>query len=142
MGDEGMVHALLLAHRILRPDGVLISIQYLAMPHLIEVYSPESVHKVGWLLDREGFADERSASNALAEAVSNRDYVLEDELDFEYPYYVDSLPEYNEWIAGWWSTAYHLEGTSQQLEESLRISGPSAKIVLVMKARMTRLKAA
>jgi SAM-dependent methyltransferase len=138
---EGMVHALLLAHRILRPDGVLISGQYLAMPHLIEVHSPGSIQKVGWLLDRDGFADERFASKALAQVVSDGHFILEDELDFEYPYHVDHLTEYQAWMAEWWSSAYHLEGTIPQLEDSLRAAGSSAKIVLVMKARLTRLKA-
>ena len=136
-----MVHALLLAHRMLRPAGVLISAQYFAMPYMVEVQAPGSVQKVGWLLDRGGFADERSASMALVQVVSDRNFVLEDELDFEHPYYVDSLPEYQAWLAEWWSSAYHLEGTIQQLEDSLRIAGPSAKIVLAMKARMTKLKA-
>jgi hypothetical protein len=135
-----MVHALKQAHRMLQPDGVLISAHYLAMPHLIEVHSPAAVRKMGWILDRNGFADELSSSNALAQVVADRYYSLQDELDFVYPFYADNLTEYQAWMTDYWSSIYLPDTTYQQLEEYLRAAGPSAKIVLAMRARMTKLK--
>ncbi len=64
-----MVHALQLTHRVLHPNGLLINVHDLPIPHVIEVRSPKTVNKAGWLLDREDFDSTRSALNALAQVV-------------------------------------------------------------------------
>ncbi len=137
-----MVHALQLTHRILHPNGLLINVQDLPTPHVIEVRSPETVNKVGWLLDREDFENTRSALNALAQVVADRYFILEDERDLGYKIYVDDLPELQEWLDEWWASAMLTDRIIQRLEELLRDPGQSARIVLALRARMTKLRVA
>jgi hypothetical protein len=136
-----MVHALLHLHRILHPNGLLINVHNLPTPHVIAVHSPATVSKVGWLMDREDFASERSAFNALAQVVADRYFMLEDERDFGYNIYVDDLDELQVWLAEWWSSAYLPGKIIQRLEERVRDAGQSARIVLALQARMTKLSA-
>jgi len=137
-----MVHALQQTHRILQPNGLLINVHGLPAPHVIEVHSPETANKVGWLLDREDFESERSAFNTLAKVVTDRYFILENERDFDYNIYVNDLPELQGWLAEWWSSAILPERIIQRLEELTRDAGQSTRIVLALKARMTKLRAA
>ncbi len=137
-----MVHALQQTHRILHPNGLLINVHDLPTPHVIEVHSSETVNKVGWLMDREDFENERSAFNALAQVVADRYFILEDERDFGYNIYVDDLNELQEWLAEWWATAILPDRIIQRIEELIRYAGQSARIVLALQARMTKLRAA
>lgn len=137
-----MVHALQLAKRILHPNGLLINVNDLPAPHVIEVHTPETVYKVGWLLDREDFGDTRSAFNALAEVVADRYFTLEDERDFDYNIYIDGLLELHEWLADWWSSAILTDGIVQRLAELTRDAPQPARIVLGLRVRMTKLRAA
>jgi hypothetical protein len=115
-------------HRLLHPNGLLINVHDLPTPHVIEVHSPETVHKVGWLLDKEDFDSTRSALNALAQVVADRYFILEDERDFGYNIYVDDLNELREWLAEWWASAILADRIIQRLEELIRDLGQSARI--------------
>ena len=137
-----MVHALQLARRILHNDGLLINVNDLPAPHIIEVHTPETVYKVGWLLDREDFVDTRSAFNALAQVVADRNFTLEDERNFDYNIYIDGLPELQEWLAEWWSSAIIPDRIVQRIEELTRDAPQPARIVLGLRVRMTKLRAA
>ncbi len=137
-----MVHALRETHRLLRPNGLLVDIHGLPTPHVIEVHSPEKVDKVGWLLDRDDFENERFAFNALAQSVVDGHFILEDERDFTHNVYLDSLDEFQQWLAEWWTSAILPQGTISRIEELLRHAGGSARIMLAWRARMTKLRAA
>jgi hypothetical protein len=136
-----MVHALQLAHGFLRPQGLLTGIHDIPAPHLIEVCSPETVHRVGWLSDQTGFGNTPSALNALAEVVADGCFILQDERDFGYKVYVDGLDELKEWLPEWWESALLTDRTRQRIEEPLQDPGQSARILIVPRARITRLKA-
>jgi len=135
-----MVHALQQTHRMLQPNGILVSAQFLPAPNVIEVYSAETTRIAGWLLDREDFMDERAAFNALAQVVADRDFMLEDEQAIDHNIYVDSLSEFQVWLGEWWESSILPETTLQRLEELMLAADPSAQIRVAIKARMTKLK--
>lgn len=137
-----MVHALQQTHRILHPKGLLINVHDLPTPQVIEVHTHETVNKVGWLMVSEDFENERSALNALAQVVTDAYFILEDERDFSYNIYVDDLNELQKWLADSWTTAVLPDRITQRLEELIRDAGQSARIVLALQARMTKLRAA
>jgi len=137
-----MVHALQLTRRLLQPNGSLITVHDLPTPHVIEVHSRGKASKVGWLLDRDNFENSRSALNSLARVVSDGDFDLEDERDFDYKIYVDDLIELQKWLSGWWSSAILTDGVISRIEGLTRNAGQTARIVLALRARMTKLRAA
>ena len=137
-----MVHALQQVHKLLHPNGLLINVNDLPTPNVIEVQSPETTYKVGWLQDREDFRDTLAAFNALAQVVADGFFMLEDERDLDYNIYVDDVPELQEWLAEWWSSAILPDRIIQRLEELIRDASPPARIVLRLRPRMTKLRAA
>ena len=138
----GMVHALQQTHRILNSNGWLVNVFDLPTPHVIEVHLHETVHKVGWLLDREDFNNTRSALNALTQVVEDQVFNLEDEQDFSYNIYADNLLEFQAWLSEWWESAILTDRIILRLEGLIRDAGKSARIVLALRARMTKLRAA
>ena len=51
----------------------------LPAPQVIEVFTPEVVTRVGWLLDRDDFDITRSTLHAFAQVVDDHDFLLEDD---------------------------------------------------------------
>lgn len=136
-----MVHALQLTHRMLRPNGLLVNIHDLPAPHVIEVHTPENVHKVGWLVDRDDFANTLASLIGLAQVVADGQFVLEDQRDFDCNVSVDSLSEFQKWLADWWESAILKDKTAQRIQKLVRDADQSTRIVLAMRARMTKLRA-
>lgn len=137
-----MVHALEQTHHLLKPGGWLINVNDLPVLHAVEVHTPKSLYRVGWLLDREDFYSTRSAFNALAKVVADEQFVFEDEQDFAYNIYVDGLIELQEWLSEWWSSALIQEKILRRLETLIQEGGQGSKIVMALRARMTKLRAA
>lgn len=137
-----MVHALLQAHSLLNPGGVLVSVHDLSTPHKIEVHATGAIYKVGWLLDKDEFASEHSSFNALAQVVTDGKFILEDERDFRYNIYVDGLPEFQEWLSTWWSSAVISDRIIHRIEDIVRVGTQPSRIVLALQARMTQLRTA
>jgi hypothetical protein len=135
-----MVHALELTHRLLNPNGQLISVHDLPTPHVIEIHSDASINKIGWLTDKEDFENTRAALNALAQVTSEGYFLLDDQQDFSYHIYSDGLQEFQEWLAEWWESAILAGKIIQQLETQIKVVGHLAKIVLNLQARMIKLK--
>ena len=137
-----MVHALQQTHRILHSNGLLINIHDLPTPHVIEVHVAEAVNKVGWVLDREDNASARSSLTALAQVVADGSFILEDERNFAYNIHVGDVSELQDWLAEWWESAILTDAILLRLEELTRDASQSARIVLALWARMTKLRAA
>lgn len=137
-----MVHALQQVRSLLQPNGVLISVHDLPAPHAIAVHTPDRLTWVGWLVDRDDFDSTRASLNALAQVVSDGVYLLEDERDFGYNITAGSLPELQEWLADWWSSAILTRKITQRLAELTRDAGQPTRIVVAIRARMTKLRTA
>jgi hypothetical protein len=134
-----MVHALRHAHKLLRPGGLLINVQDLPIPHVIEVHSAEVVTKAGWMMESNDFNDERAALNALSQVVSEGNFQLEDEKDFGFKQHFDDVLEFQQWLAEGWETAVLPDKTIQRLEDIFGQADQLAKVVLKTPTRMTRL---
>lgn len=134
-----MVHALQSTRKLLKPRGILVNIHDLPAPCLVEVRTTHSSHKVGWLVDRQGFANVRAAFDALAQVVSERIYTLEDERQFAYRVYLDGLAELETWLAEWWSSAVLSDGITSQIREHEKGAGGAVTIMLDVQARVTQL---
>lgn len=137
-----MVHALKETHRILRPNGLLINVHDIPVPQAIAVQTPETIHRLGWILYRDDLRIERSSLYALAGVVAEGSFMLEDERDFPYNIYVDGLMELQEWLAEWWESAVLDDSIVQQLAALTGDAYPSARILIALRARMTKLRAA
>jgi hypothetical protein len=137
-----MVHALKQVHAMLQPNGQLIEVHNLPVPHRIEIHSGESTTKAGWLVDVDDFDSERLALNAIAQVVSEGLLLLEDERDFDFDVHADDVPELQKWLTDGWKSAVIPERTLQRLEE-LRIQAvQEAGVVLKVQTRMICLSAA
>jgi hypothetical protein len=136
-----MVHALKQAHSMMQPEGLLINVHNIPVPHVIEVHSDLTVIMAGWLIDSTDYDEERFAFNALAQVVSEGYFLLENERDFSFNVYVDDVQELQEWLAEWWETAVLPNKTIQRVEDILRQVGQAANVVLKVPTRMTKLKA-
>jgi hypothetical protein len=137
-----MVHALKHAHSMLQPEGLLINVHDIPIPHIIEVHSAGTVIKAGWILDSMDFDSERFAFNALTRVVSEGDFLLEDERDFSFNVHADDVKELQEWLFEWWETAVLPDSTIQRTDDILRQVGQAANVVLKVPTRMTKLRAA
>lgn len=137
-----MVHALKQIHSILHPKGLLISIHGLPVPQVVAVQTPEMIAKVGWLLDKNDFIEERCSLTSLAQVVVDGDFILEAVQDFDNNIYADSLPEFQAWLSEWWESAILPDQTIVHIKDQIRTAGQAARIVLAMRARMTKLSVA
>ena len=135
------MHALQETRKLLNPNGLLVNIHDLPVNSVIELHYPHMVKKMGWLMDRENFANELSAFNALAQVVADRYFLLEDERNFGYNIFVDNLDELQEWFADWWTSAVIPDNILQQLTELNQDAQSSSRIVINLQSRMTKLRA-
>ena len=136
-----MVHALKHAHSMIHPEGLLINVHDIPIPHVIKVHSAATDIMAGWIMDSADFMNERLAFNALARVVSEGYFLLEDEQDFVFKVHADDVHELQEWLAEWWEKAILPDKTIQRVEDILRQIGQTANVVLEVPARMTRLRA-
>ena len=136
-----MVHALQQTHSILHPHGLQVNLVDLPVPSLLELRSPGTLVRLGWLLDKDDCFEERASLNALAQVVNQGLFDLEDERDFERNIHIDSLAEFRTWLAEKWSTAILPEPLLQRLEMLLCQPGEAGKIVVAVRTRITKLRA-
>jgi hypothetical protein len=135
-----MVHALHSVKKILKSGGYLLDVHDLPVPHLIEVEQGNCLVKVGWLLEKRDFIDERSGFNALVQVVDEGLFTLEDEQDFTFNIYIDRLDDFYKWLADFWESAFLPERTLHKIEELMAKGGRSARIVVKTPTRMTKLR--
>jgi len=136
-----MVHALQDVHKILRPDGVVVNIHDHPIPNLIEVHTPLTVAKIGWLTDKTDFVSERSAFSALVQVVADGQYVLEDECDFDYNIHAGDQDELKQYLSDCWESAILPERTSQRIAAAIREADEQPDLVIIVPTRMTKLRA-
>lgn len=136
-----MVHALQQTHNLIRSGGWLVNVHDLPVPHLIELQSNDTAHKVGWILDKGGFESTRASLDALAQVVSDGLFFLEDERSFFYKIYAGDLAELQAWLAIWWESALLPERTAARLEDLALAAGEPYRILLSLQARMSKLRA-
>jgi hypothetical protein len=105
MEPEGMVHALEIAHRLLKSDGYLIEIHPSSDPPPIVVRQVENEMLVGWLRETDDFIEYEQASRALEEAINQGWFSLDEQGEFIFTTHASSLPELLEFLAAEWKDA-------------------------------------
>lgn len=136
-----MVHALQLAHKLLRPGGLLINVHDLPVPHLIELAATDAVHKAGWISDKDDYDATRASLNTIVQVAADGLFVLEDERNFIYTIYADNLDELRAFLAEWWESALLPERTVQRLDAFAAETSDPTRIAIRLQARMTKLRA-
>lgn len=136
-----MVHALQLTHSLLRPGGLLINVHDLPVPHLIELTVSDSIHKAGWISDKDDYDTARASLNAIVQVAADGLFILEDERNFIYTIYADNLEELRAFLAEWWESALLPKRTVQRLEAFAAETSDPTRIAIRLQARMTKLRA-
>lgn len=92
-----MVDALREAHRVLKPDGLLIDLRPAAVHRRVGVTQGDG-YRLPWVM-REKFDDDRAANRAVARVV--RDGLFGAKGRTRFPCYrlMDTLDEFREWLA-------------------------------------------
>jgi hypothetical protein len=105
MGAEGMVHALNLVHRLIKPGGALIDIHPLGQPPVIEVCQGDQRWVAGLLQEKDDFSEYPLAAAALTEAVRLGWFELIDQASFGFTTHAATPDELSTFLAQTWSDA-------------------------------------
>ena len=96
MAHRGMVHALHEAHRVLKPNGVLIDLRPAAVHRQVGVGHSSQYRLLGVM--REGFDDDYAATRAVATVVRQGLFKADGRERFECNRTMDSLAEFRVWL--------------------------------------------
>jgi hypothetical protein len=141
-----MVHALEAVHCLLKPGGALIDIHPIVTPRLVEVWIDGQAAVAARLRDRYRFSTYHQADAALARAVANGWFVIEQERRFTFRVHADTLADLREYLA-----QGELVGTGRprttlnrriagRIEKLLHRPGRDKEIILHRPAHIMRLR--
>lgn len=135
-----MVHALKTVGELILASGYLIDIHDFPVPHSIAVDTGNAEILAGWLLEKDDFQSEHVAFSALNDMVVNGIFELVDEQYFEFNIYADNVTEFRDWLAINWKNARVTDLIYQRIENIINQSSHTARIVIKMPARLTKLR--
>jgi hypothetical protein len=92
-----MVHALREAHRVLRPEGLLIDLRPAAVHRRVGVVTQGNDYRLPWVM-REKFEDDRAANRAVAQVVREGWFKPKGRTRFPCYRVMDTLAEFREWL--------------------------------------------
>jgi len=130
MQAEGMVHALEIAHNLLKPGGVLVDIHPLGEPPAIQVRLEEKTIQVGWLQETDNFIEYPQATNAVAQAVSKGWFALDQQCEFIFITHAISWEELQSYLRTKWKDAILPEDAAIRVEKLLEDFGVGSEVVL------------
>ncbi len=91
-----MVHALREAHRVLKPNGILVDLRPAAVHRRVGLVQAGHYQSIGRM--REAFDDDRAADRAVAEVVRAHLFKPVSRQRIECNRTVDTLEEFREWL--------------------------------------------
>lgn len=91
-----MVHALREAHRVLRPEGLLIDLRPAAVHRRVGVMHGDG-YRLPWVM-RERFDDDRAANRAVAQVARAGWFKTQGRTRFLCYRVMDTLEEFREWL--------------------------------------------
>jgi len=91
-----MVHALHEAHRVLKPDGILVDLRPAAVHRRVGVVCKGSYRELGSM--REKFDDDLAANRAVAQILQEGLFKTEWHTQFDCRRVMDTLDEFRTWI--------------------------------------------
>ncbi len=135
-----MVHALATIHSLLEPGGILIDLHPTGQPPPVEVHTGGRVARAGLLQEADGFVEYFQADSALAEAVRQALFAVEQEGTFEFMTHADTLPDLLGYLAEKYTDAVLDEATLRGIDSLLAAAGRGGEIVIRETIRIARLR--
>ena len=125
-----MVHALLEAHRVLKPNGLLLDLRPAAVHRRVGVTQDDG-YRLLWVM-RETFEDDRAADLAVAQVVREEQFKVERRVRFPCYRVMDTLDEFQEWLADFVNRnlLQSHDWLVRRLERTLETSPPKTGIVV------------
>jgi hypothetical protein len=110
-----MVHALEIAHSLLKPGGLLIDIHPNGDPPPVEVHMGSKVLLAGHLQETDDFVEYFQADDALAQVTARGLFELEREASFPFMVHALTTQALTDFLANEWSDAILSETVSERL---------------------------
>jgi len=135
-----MVHALEMVHSLLKPEGRLIDIHPSGEPPAFIVRSGAHDEIAGWLQEKDDFIEYQQAEAALAQAVKERWFTREQQREFIFNNYAETIAELAAYLTANWSDAIILPETVAQADALQRAAQGKSKVLLRENARISRFR--
>jgi hypothetical protein len=125
-----MVHALYEAHRVLKPNGILVDLRPAAAHRRVGVTQADG-YRLLWVM-RETFDDDRAADRAVKEVISEGRFKAEGRTRFACYRIMDSLVEFQEWLIDFVKLGKlpSHDWLVQRVERALEVTGGKTRIVV------------
>ena len=114
-----MVHALLEAHRVLKTKGLLIDLRPASVHRRVGVTQGDG-YQLLWVM-REKFDDDRAADRAVKEVENEGWFKAERRTRFACYRIMDSLDEFQEWLADFVHRSWAKDGKERMQREKLGV---------------------
>ena len=106
MTAEGMVHALRLAHDWLGEDGRLLDLHPNGEPAPVSIQLGSEIHRAGWVSEASDYAKYQEANQAIAQAIRQKLFTVEQREVIHFHTYGDSLEAIQTYLAESWTEAH------------------------------------
>ncbi len=135
-----MVHALEMAHSLLKAGGVLIDIHPNGEPPPIEVHVGGEVRLAGHLEETDDFIEYFEADDALADVTGRGLFKLEREGLFTFMLHALTIKALADYLEAEWSDSVLREETIELAKELMGEPGDGSEIVLRESVRIARFR--
>lgn len=142
MAPEGMVHALEIIHRLLKPGGRLIDIHPSGEPPPVYVRSDDQEELAGLLQETDDFLEYPQAEAALAEAIARGWFSQTSQASFIFSTYAGNIAELKDFLMSTWSDVIIIDELihrAEALESEFRVKGNKIETVFRERIRITLL---
>lgn len=125
-----MVHALLEAHRVLKPNGLVLDLRPAAVHRRVGIVQDDG-YRLLWVM-REGFDDDRAADRAVAYVTGDRTFKAESRIRFPCFRVMDTVDEFREWLTDFITRNEHQahDWLLRRLERKLDSTTTKTRIVV------------
>jgi hypothetical protein len=125
-----MVHALLEAYRVLKPNGLLLDLRPAAVHRRVGI-SEDGGYRLRWIM-RENFADDHAADRAVAQVTGEGRFKAESRTRFPCFRIMDTIDEFQEWLTDFVARNEYEshDWLIQRLERELNTMAAKTRIVV------------
>ena len=125
-----MVHALLEAHRVLKPDGLLLDLRPAAVHRRVGI-TEDGDYRLLWRM-RETFEDDHAADRAVDQVTRDGYFMAEGRTRFPCFRVMDTIGEFREWLLDFITRNEHEshDWLVSRLEKKLSVAPRTTRIVV------------